>query len=201
VLGALIAIAFLPAQPPLAGAPEASEVPEGGHQIAVGSPVGSFDPLPVAAGSGGAAAGTVSQVGPTAGGCVDAWAIEYRGHGVTYDVQLVDRVRELLADRSTMTEKKMFGGLAFLVAGKMAVAASGQGGLLVRVDPAQAGHLLATTNARPMEMKGRPVRGWLRIDGDDLRTKRHLAKWVAIGARTATSTPTKGWTDDSLRLI
>jgi TfoX/Sxy family transcriptional regulator of competence genes len=111
---------------------------------------------------------------------------------VTYDAHLVDRVRELLADRSAMTEKKMFGGLAFLVAGKVAVAASGQGGLLVRVDPAHAEHLLATTNARPMEMKGRAVRGWLRIDGDNLRTKRQLAKWIAIGTSTAMSMPTKG---------
>jgi TfoX/Sxy family transcriptional regulator of competence genes len=111
---------------------------------------------------------------------------------VTYDAHLVDRVRELLTDRSAMTEKKMFGGLAFLVAGKVAVAASAQGGLLARVDPARAEHLLATTNARPMEMKGRAVRGWLRIDGDDLRTKRQLAKWIAIGTRTAMSMPTKG---------
>jgi TfoX/Sxy family transcriptional regulator of competence genes len=111
---------------------------------------------------------------------------------VTYDAHLVDRVRELLADRSAMTERKMFGGLAFLVAGKVAVAASGQGGLLVRVDPARAEHLLATTNARPMEMKGGAVRGWLRIDGDDLHTKRQLAKWIAIGTSTAMSVPSKG---------
>ncbi|MHB8453007.1 MAG: TfoX/Sxy family protein [Mycobacteriales bacterium] len=111
---------------------------------------------------------------------------------MTYDAHLVDRVRELLADRSAVTEKRMFGGLAFLVAGTLAVAASGQGGLLVRVDPARAEHLLATTDARPMEMKGRAVRGWLHIDGDDLRTKRQLAKWIAIGTSTAMSMPTKG---------
>src|SRR5438445_9862715 len=110
---------------------------------------------------------------------------------VTYDAHLVDRVRELLADRSAMTERKMFGGLAFLVAGKVAVAARGQGGLLVRVDPARAEHLLATTYARPMEMKGRAVRGWLLIDGDDLCTKRQLAKLIAIGTSTAMSVPTK----------
>jgi TfoX/Sxy family transcriptional regulator of competence genes len=107
---------------------------------------------------------------------------------VAYDVNLAHRVRERLADGSLVTEKKMFGGLAFLVAGKVAVAASGQGGLLVRVDPARAGHLLATSNARSMEMKSRAVRGWLHVDGDDLRTKRQLAKWIAIGTSTATST-------------
>jgi TfoX/Sxy family transcriptional regulator of competence genes len=110
---------------------------------------------------------------------------------VTYDAHLVDRVRELLADHPAVTETTMFGGLAFLVAGKLAVAASGHGGLLVRVDPARAHHLLATTNAQPMEMKGRAVRGWLRIDGDDLRTKRQLARWIAIGTGTAASLSTE----------
>src|SRR5262245_34085541 len=70
----------------------------------------------------------------------------------------------------------MFGGLSFLVAGKIAVAASSQGGLLVRVDPACADRLLATTNARSMERKGRAIQGWLHVDGDDLRTKRQLTK-------------------------
>lgn len=110
---------------------------------------------------------------------------------MAYDVHLADRVRELLGDGSPVTEQKMFGGLAFLVAGKMAVAASGQGGLLVRVDPARADRLLATTNARPMEMKGRAVQGWLHVDGDDLRTKRQLAQWIAIGTATARSAPAK----------
>jgi TfoX/Sxy family transcriptional regulator of competence genes len=105
---------------------------------------------------------------------------------VAYDSHLADRVRELLADRP-VSEKKMFGGLGFLVAGKMAVAASHQGALLVRVDPAHAEHLLATTGARPMEMNGRPVRGWLRVDGDDVRTKGQLAKWVDIGTAAATA--------------
>jgi TfoX/Sxy family transcriptional regulator of competence genes len=111
---------------------------------------------------------------------------------MAYDVHLADRARELLMDGSPVTEQKMFGGLAFLVAGKIAVAASSQGGLLVRVDPACAGHLLATSNARPMEMNGRAVRGWLRVDGDDLHSKRQLATWIAIGTSTAASAPTKG---------
>ncbi|TCP53064.1 TfoX/Sxy family transcriptional regulator of competence genes [Tamaricihabitans halophyticus] len=101
-----------------------------------------------------------------------------------YDEHLADRVRELLADESPVTEKRMFGGLAFLVAGKMAVAAS-HGGLMVRVDPARADQLLASTNARPMEMKGRAIRGWLEVGGENLRTKRQLANWIAIGTATA----------------
>jgi TfoX/Sxy family transcriptional regulator of competence genes len=108
---------------------------------------------------------------------------------VAYNLDLADRVREQLVDGSLVTELKMFGGLAFLVAGKMAVAASSQGGLLVRVDPARADRLLATTNARPMEMKDRVVQGWLHVDGDDLRTEQQLAHWIAIGKATAQSAP------------
>lgn len=112
---------------------------------------------------------------------------------MAYDVHLANRVRELLVDSSpVVTEQTMFGGLAFLVAGKIAVAASGQGGLLVRVDPARAHHLLATTNARPMQMKGRAIQGWLHLDGDDLRTKRQLAQWIAVGTATARNAPATG---------
>lgn len=109
---------------------------------------------------------------------------------VAYDEELADRIRELIgAERPT--EKKMFGGLGFLVGGNMAVAASGQGGLLVRVDPAQSEKLVATTSARPMEMRGRQMQGWLRVDSDDVRTKRELAKWVRLGVGYARSLPPK----------
>ena len=110
---------------------------------------------------------------------------------MAYDAHLADRVRELLVDDSPVTEQKMFGSLAFLITGTMAVAASNQGGLMVRVDPTRADRLLGTTDARPMEMKGRPVSGWLHVDGDDLRTEHQLAQWIAIGAATATSAPAK----------
>jgi TfoX/Sxy family transcriptional regulator of competence genes len=110
---------------------------------------------------------------------------------VAYDLDLADRVRELLVDSSPVTEQKMFGGLAFLIAGKMAVAASSQGGLVVRVDPARADRVLATTNTRPMEMKGRAVSGWLHVDGDNLRTEQQLAHWIAVGAATAHNAPAK----------
>ena len=110
---------------------------------------------------------------------------------VAYDEELADRVRELVVSESGLIEKKMFGGLAFLIGGNMAVAASGQGGLLVRVDPAQSDKLVATTKARLMEMRGRSMQGWLRVDPEDLRTKRQLAKWVERGTTYASSLPVK----------
>jgi hypothetical protein len=110
---------------------------------------------------------------------------------VAYDEDLADRIRELLGGEAGVTEQKMFGGLAFLIRGNMAVAASGQGGALVRVDPARSERLVATTNARPMEMRGREMQGWLRVAPDDLRTKRQLAKWVTLGATYARSLPAK----------
>jgi TfoX/Sxy family transcriptional regulator of competence genes len=110
---------------------------------------------------------------------------------MAYDEELADRIRELLGGESGLTEKKMFGGLAFLVGGNMAVAASSQGGVLVRVDPAQSDRLVATTNARLMEMRGRQMQGWLRVDPDDVRTKRQLARWVGLGATYARSLPRK----------
>jgi TfoX/Sxy family transcriptional regulator of competence genes len=110
---------------------------------------------------------------------------------VPYDEALANRIRELLADERKVTEQKMFGGLAFLIGGNMAVAASGQGGLLVRVDPAESDALVASTNARLMEMRGRQMRGWLRVDSVDARTKRQLARWVALGTTYARSLPAK----------
>jgi hypothetical protein len=110
---------------------------------------------------------------------------------VAYDEKLADRIRELLGGEADLIEKKMFGGLAFLVRGNMAVAASGLGGVLVRVDPAQSGSLVATTGARPMVMRGRQMQGWLRVDADDVHTRRQLAKWVGLGATYARSLPAK----------
>jgi TfoX/Sxy family transcriptional regulator of competence genes len=110
---------------------------------------------------------------------------------VAYDEQLAERIRELLADEPNVREQRMFGGLAFLIGGNMAVAASGQGGALVRVDPEESDALVAKTKARPMEMRGREMRGWLRVDDEDLRTKRQLAKWVDLGRAYARSLPQK----------
>lgn len=110
---------------------------------------------------------------------------------MAYEEELADRIRELLGGERRLTEKKMFGGLGFLIAGNMAIAASGQGGLLVRVDPVQSEKLVATSNARPMEMRGRQMQGWLRVDTKDVPTKRQLARWVRIGAEYARSLPPK----------
>jgi len=110
---------------------------------------------------------------------------------VAYDEALAERIRELVAGEPNLTEKKMFGGLAFLVGGNMAIAASGQGGVLVRCDPAESDDLVAKTDARPFEMRGREMQGWLRVDDADVRTKRQLDKWVKIGTAYARSLPVK----------
>ena len=87
---------------------------------------------------------------------------------MAYDEELAARIRALVGDRDDLTEQKMFGGLAFLVGGNMAIAASGQGGVLVRVDPEESDELVATTPAEPMEMRGRSMAGWLRVDAGDV---------------------------------
>jgi len=110
---------------------------------------------------------------------------------VAYDEELAQRIRELLGSESGVIEKKMFGGLAFLVGGNMAVGARGQGGILVRVDPEQSDELVATTSARPMEVRGRSMRGWLRVDSDDVRTEGELGEWVDRGVAYARSLPAK----------
>ena len=110
---------------------------------------------------------------------------------MAYDEELADRIRELIGQASDLTETKMFGGLAFLIGGNMAVAASGQGGIMVRVDPEDSDALVATTSAGLVEMRGRPMRGWLRLDLEDVRTKRQLAKWVHLGTSYARSLPAK----------
>ena len=87
---------------------------------------------------------------------------------MAYDEDLADRIRALVAGEAGLTEKKMFGGLAFLIGGNMAVAASGKGGLMVHVDPASSDALVTETNARLMEMRGREMKGWLRVDAKDI---------------------------------
>lgn len=110
---------------------------------------------------------------------------------MSYEEELAHRIRELLDGQPSVTEMKMFGGLAFLIGGNMAIAASGQGGVMVRVDPASSEALVAKTAAREAVMRGRPMQGWLRIDSDHLRTRRQLAKWVELGAAYARSLPAK----------
>ncbi len=110
---------------------------------------------------------------------------------VAYDEDLADRIRELVGTEPAVTEKRMFGGLAFLVGGNMAIAASGQGGALVRVGPDRSDELVATTPATVAVMRGRPMTGWLRVASEHLRTKRQLAKWVGLGVGFARSLPPK----------
>jgi TfoX/Sxy family transcriptional regulator of competence genes len=109
---------------------------------------------------------------------------------MAYDEELADRVRELVGPERGLTEKKMFGGLAFLLDGHMAVAASGQGGLLVRVDPGTADGLLGK-GVEPMVMRGREMAGWLRVPPEAVGTKRELAAWVGRGVGFARSLPPK----------
>lgn len=110
---------------------------------------------------------------------------------MSYDEDLAARIRELVRGEAGLTEQKMFGGIAFLIGGNMAVSASGQGGLMVRVDPATSDELVATTPAHLMEMRGRPMRGWLRLGTEHVRTKRELARWVTLGTTYAHSLPAK----------
>jgi TfoX/Sxy family transcriptional regulator of competence genes len=107
---------------------------------------------------------------------------------MAYDEELANRIRELIGGVADVTETRMFGGLAFLVGGNMAVAASGQGGLMVRVDPDDTEALVAKPQ---FEMRGRAMQGWLRVDPAGVRTKRQLEPWVKRGVAYARSLPPK----------
>jgi TfoX/Sxy family transcriptional regulator of competence genes len=112
-------------------------------------------------------------------------------HGVPYDEDLAHRVRELIAGEPDVSEETMFGGLVFLVGGRMSVAVSGEGGLIVRVDPEETDVLLAKPHAHPFEMRGRAMWGRVRIDAEGVRTKRQLEPWVRRGVAYARSLPSK----------
>ena len=110
---------------------------------------------------------------------------------MAYDADLAERVRELLAPERGVEEKKMFGGLAFLVNGNMSVCVSGNGGLMVRVPPEQTEAFLARPHVEPMVMAGRETRGWLRVHVNGIATRRHLSAWVARGVEHAKALPAK----------
>lgn len=110
---------------------------------------------------------------------------------MAYDEHLAQRIRKLVAIEPGVTERRMFGGLAFLVNGNMSVSASGQGGLLLRIDPAETERLAAKPHADRFVMRGREMDGWLRIDGDGVASKAQLARWVARGVDYARSLPPK----------
>jgi TfoX/Sxy family transcriptional regulator of competence genes len=109
---------------------------------------------------------------------------------MAYDEELARRIRELMTGEDKVSEMKMFGGLAFLVGGNIAIAASGRGGIIVRADPADSDKL-AKMGAELMVMRGRAMPGWLRVGNDSVRTKSDLAKWVKVGTSCATSLPPK----------
>ena len=110
---------------------------------------------------------------------------------MAYDAELADRVRRIAGREPALSERRMFGGLAFLVHGNMAVAVSGEGGLLVRVDPEQSDELLASSPATPMQMRGRSMSGWLRVASEDVLTEHDLATWVERGISYARALPPK----------
>jgi len=110
---------------------------------------------------------------------------------MAYDQELAGRIRQLIGSDPEVTEKKMFGGLAFLVRGNMAIAASSEGGAMVRVDPEQSDALVATSKATLVHMRGRDMPGWLRISSGDLHSDEQLAPWVEIGTGSARSLPPK----------
>ena len=111
---------------------------------------------------------------------------------MAYDRDLANRIREELAGEEGVIEKAMFGGLAFLVNGNMAVSASGQGGLLLRINPDDSDDVLARPHTRLMEMRGREMPGWIRVAPEGVETKRELAKWVRQGVAFARTLPPKG---------
>lgn len=110
---------------------------------------------------------------------------------MAHDEDLAHRIRECLQDEAGVVEKAMFGGLAFLIDGNMAVAASGHGGLMVRIDPGESAALAAAPHAEKMVMRGRQMDGWLRIDPDGVRTTRDLRRWVTVGLAYVHSLPSK----------
>jgi TfoX/Sxy family transcriptional regulator of competence genes len=111
---------------------------------------------------------------------------------MAYEEDLANRIRALVAGEPGVTEKKMFGGLAFLIGGHMSVAASHEGGLLLRCDPAETESLLGKPHAGPMVMRGREMDGWLRVDAEGVKTKAQLERWVARSVDYARSLPAKG---------
>lgn len=110
---------------------------------------------------------------------------------MAYDEDLAERIRELLATTGGVDERRMFGGLAFLVHGHMAVCVSGQGGLMVRVPADDTATLLTRAHVEPMVMAGRPTRGWIRIAAAGVRTTRQLQPWVNRGVEYASGLPPK----------
>ncbi|HWD84306.1 MAG TPA: TfoX/Sxy family protein [Solirubrobacteraceae bacterium] len=118
---------------------------------------------------------------------------------MAYDEDLANRIRELIADQAGVVEQKMFGGLAFLIGGHMSVAASNQGGLLLRIDPQQTEALVAEPHAEAFVMRGRAMDGWLRVEPEGVETRAQLERWVAQGVAYAKSLPPRSGAQDPSR--
>ena len=110
---------------------------------------------------------------------------------MAYDEDLANRIRELIAGEDGYTEQKMFGGIAFLIGGHMAIGVSGQGGLMIHCAKEDTENLLTKPGALPFEMRGRVMNGWLRVEADAVKTKRQLESWVNDGIKLARSLPPK----------
>jgi hypothetical protein len=111
---------------------------------------------------------------------------------MAYDEELANRIREIVGAEPNLVEKKMFGGLAFLIGGHMSVSVSGRGGLLLRCDPVETESLCAKPHAGRFEMRGKEMDGWLRVEPEGVASKRQLERWVARGVDYARSLPPKG---------
>jgi TfoX/Sxy family transcriptional regulator of competence genes len=110
---------------------------------------------------------------------------------MAYDDELANRIREVVHGEPGLSEKRMFGGLAFLVDGKLAVSASSMGGLLLRIDPRETERLVSEPHVGRFEMRGRQMDGWLRVDAEVLETDDELRRWVSHGVTYARSLPPK----------
>ena len=110
---------------------------------------------------------------------------------MAYDEDLAARIRDILAPERGLSEKRMFGGLAFLLDGHMVVAVSGQGGLLLRIDPSRSDDLVANPHAGRMVMRGREMDGWLRVDPPAVETEERLTEWVSLGVAYVRTLPPK----------
>jgi hypothetical protein len=110
---------------------------------------------------------------------------------MAYELDLANRIRECIGAEPGVSERRMFGGLAFMINGNLSVSASGRGGLLLRIEPAHTEELAARAHAQRFVMRGRELNGWLRIDPDGVRTKRDLTRWVSLSVRYARSLPPK----------
>ena len=102
---------------------------------------------------------------------------------MAYDEELADRMRELIGESHEVTERRMFGGLAFMIEGRMAIAARNGGGILIPVDPEQAEHLIEEPHVSRMVMRGREMAGWLRVESEAVGTREQLARWIELALR------------------